>query len=224
MSALVAAAPNGGFGIIALANADAKQPSLTDIALLAAKKALGSETKNSNASTLSRANPQPSSEMTPRAESTAVLHSRDMAGTYFNAGYGTAVLCSVHSSSSSCQNVLDDFRSVDKYLSSNSTDLFVSWITVFGSHVRFTHSNDTQYTIYAGTIYPEGYGKNSTPFARQSAIGLATFVVENESVVGFGISGISDVERPGPVEEASDVWFVRQPYHNPGSVSDSVLL
>ena len=216
MSALVAADPYEGIGIIALANADAKQSSITNIALLAVAKALASQTGNStsppptNASTLPRGTPLRRSRVTSRAESTAAPHSLDMAGTYFNAGYGTAVLCSVHSSSPSCQNVLDAFRSIDKSLSSNSTDLFVSWITTFSSHVRFTHTTDTQYIISGGTIYPEGYGKNSTPFSTLEPAGLATFVVEKGSVVGFGVSGISGVERLGPVEEVSDIWFVRR--------------
>ena len=67
----------------------------------------------------------------------------------------------------------------------------------------------------AGTIYPEGYGKNSTPFSTLAPGGLATFVVENGSVVGFGVSGIIGVEQPGPVEEVSDVWFVRKASSNP---------
>jgi len=215
VSALVVAAPDDGIGFIALANADAKQPSMLNIAALAAEKLLGSETGNSsssptNASRLSRANPQRRSRVASHAESTAALDPLDIAGTYFNAGYGTAVLCSVHSTCSSCQNVLDDFRSIDNSLSSNSTDLFVSWISVFSSHARFTQANDTQYTISVGTIYPEGYGKDSTPFSTLGPAALATFVVENGCVVGFGISGIGGVDRPGPVEEASDVWFDRQ--------------
>lgn len=145
-----------------------------------------------------------------REDSPATLSYLDLAGTYFNAGYGTGVLCSVNSPSPSCQSVLDDFRSVDKSLSSDSTDLFVSWDTPFSTHLRFTHTNGSQYSISVGTIYPEGYGKNSTPFSTLSPGATATFVVESETVVGFGISGISGVQREGPVEKASDVWFVKQ--------------
>jgi hypothetical protein len=208
VSALVVAAPSDGIGFIALANADAKQPSMTNIVVLAAEKLLGTGNFSSSpasASRLSRADPQRRS-----TESTAALDSLDIAGTYFNAGYGTAVLCSVHSTCSSCQNVLDDFRAIDKSLSSNTTDLFASWISTFSSHARFTQSNDTQYTLSVGTIYPKGYGKNSTPFSTLAPVGPATFVVENGYVVGFGISEMIGVERPGPVEEASDVWFDRQ--------------
>jgi hypothetical protein len=206
VSAVIAAAPEDGIGVILLANADDKQSAMTDIALRVANKAFGLGTGNSSYTPSN----DPSTGVTSPADSAAPVNYPDPAGTYFNAGYGTAVLCSVHSSSSACQVVLDDFRAVDKSLSQNSTDLFSSWITPWTSHIRFTHTNDSQYIISGGTIYPEGYGKNSTPFSTLSPGPLATFVVENESVIGFGITGISGVKREGSVEEASDVWFVRQ--------------
>jgi hypothetical protein len=211
VSAVIAAALEDGVGVIMLANADDKQSYLTDIIGWVAEKAFSTETSSSpsaNTSTLfSRTNLRRRSGMSPREENTTPLGDLDLAGTYHNAGYGTAELCSVHSSSSSCQSVLADFRSVDKSLSPNSTDLFISWITTWTSHVRFIHANGTQFIISSGTIYPEGYGKNTTAFSTLESGGQATFVVENKSVVGFGISGISGVEHAGPVEEASDVWF-----------------
>jgi hypothetical protein len=71
----------------------------------------------------------------------------DLTGTYYNTGYGTVVLCSVHSSSPSCGSVLDDFRTIDPFLSSDSTDLFAPWNTVSSTHARFTYTNSSQYTI-----------------------------------------------------------------------------
>jgi hypothetical protein len=209
VSAVVAAALEDGVGVIVLANAGDKQPYMIDIIGAVADKAFGLETGTSasaNTSTLRRR-----AEVSAREQSsTAAPDILDLAGIYHNAGYGTAELCSVRSSSSSCQSVLADFRSVDNSLSSNSTDLFASWITTITSHVRFTYANDSQFILSTGFIYPEGYGKNSTPFSTLSPGGLATFVVENESVLGFGVSGISGVERTGPVKEASDVWFDKQ--------------
>ena len=219
MSAVIAAALEDGLAVVALANADSKQPSMIDIALLVAEKAFGlgtgisSSSPSANTSTLRRtaSNQRRHAGVTSRADGTAVPHyDVDLAGTYYNSGYGTAVLCGVHSSSSSCQSILDDFRSVDKSLSSNSTDLFASWKTTWSSYLRFTRTFGSQYMVYTGSIYPEGHGRNSTPFSTQFTIGLATFVVENNSAVGFGITGISGVNRSGPVEEASDVWFVKQ--------------
>ena len=219
VSAVTVAAIEDGLAVVLLANADAKQPSMIDIALLVAEKAFSlgsgipSSSPSANTSTLKRTtnNPQRRAGATSRAGGTAAPHyDVDLAGAYYNSGYGTAVLCGVHSSSSPCQSILDAFRSVDKSLSANSTDLFVSWKTTWSSYLRFTHTTGSQYTVYSGLIYPEGYGRNSTPFLTQSTIGLATFVMKNKSVVGFGITGISGVNRSGPVEEASDVWFVKQ--------------
>jgi len=218
VSAVIAAALEDGLAVVALANADAKQPPMIDIALLVAEKAFGlrtgisSSSPSTNTSILRRttSNSRRRAGEISRANGTAAPHDVDLAGTYYNPGYGTAVLCGVHSPSSFCQSILDDFRSVDKSLSANSTDLFVSWKTTWSSYLRFTHTIGNQYMVYTGRIYPEGYGRNSTPFSIQSTIGLATFVVGNKSAVGFGITGISGVNRSGPVEEASDVWFVKQ--------------
>jgi len=80
------------------------------------------------------------------------------------------------------------------------------------THIRFTYTNDSQYSISAGSIYPQGYGKNSTPFSTLAPAATAEFVVENEKVVGFGLNIIGDddgVQRAGSVEETSEVWFVK---------------
>jgi hypothetical protein len=137
----------------------------------------------------------------------------DLTGTYYNAGYGTGVLCSVRSSSSSCGSVLDAFRSIDPTLSSNSNDLFASWDTPLSTHVHFAYNSTAGlYVIYIGSIYAQGYGKNTTPFSTLEPAAAAEFVVENGTVVGFGWSDLSDdgVKRAGSVEETSDVWFVKE--------------
>ena len=222
VTAHVTATPEDGIGVIVLANADQRELSVTEITLLALEKAFGlgtgipSSSPSANTPTAAATLRRTTSDLrhvgvTCRGKGTAApYYDVELAGTYSNAGYGTAVLCSMRSSSSSCQRILDNFRSVDKSLSSNSTDLFASWATIFSSYLRFTQTNGRQYIIFSETIYPEGYGKNSTPFSTQITVGLATFVVEDESVAGFGITGISGVNRSGPVEEASDVWFVKQ--------------
>jgi hypothetical protein len=151
--------------------------------------------------------------VTTRTEAPPPPDGVDLTGTYYNAGYRTGVLCSVHSSSPSCGSVLDAFRSIDPTLSSNSNDLFASWDTLLSTHVRFVYANATQYVIYLGSIYAQGYGENTTPFSTLEPDGVrADFVVENGTVVGFGWSDVSDgvVKRAGSVEETSDVWFVKE--------------
>ena len=213
VSTFIAAAPEDGIGIIVLTNADSKADAISNITDQAAELAFGSG--NSSPATVTRRFYQPA----PRHDG-VTLTARgddgppdvDLTGTYYNAGYGPAVLCSVQSTSPSCESVLDAFRSIDPSLST-STDLFASWVTLLSTHLRFTYTNDSQYLITIGSIYPQGYGRNSTPFSTLIPVAMAEFEVENEKVVGFGWNNIGldddDVKRAGSVEETSDVWFVK---------------
>jgi len=79
--------------------------------------------------------------------------------------------------------------------------------------MRFTYTNDSRYSISIGSIHPQGYGKNSTPFSTLAPSATAEFLVENEKVFGLGwnnTGGNSDVQRAGSVEETSEVWFVKE--------------
>jgi hypothetical protein len=210
VSASISLSLSDGIGIIALANADSKDPVLEDIIAAVALKAFNttSQPDEPSSSTIKR---EWHAGVTTRANTTSAFSPLDLGGTYFNTGYDIAVLCSVRSSSPACQSVLADFHSVDPSLSPNSTDLFASWNGIFNKHIRFTQSNASQYSylISVGTIYPHGYGKNSTAFSTLSVYAAAEFVVENNTVVGFGVNGIDDVVSVGQVEKDSDVWFVK---------------
>ncbi|KAI0252716.1 beta-lactamase/transpeptidase-like protein [Lactifluus subvellereus] len=215
VSTAIAAALSDGLGIIALTNADSKYPAIEKIILAIAQRAFNSTTYSAppldEQPSTSHTKRSQHADVTARADTTSTLSPLDVEGTYYNAGYGSSVLCSVQSSSSSCQSVLNDFRSVDKSLSPNSTDLFASWDGLFARHFHYTPTNGSSYSISAGTIYPEGYGRNSTPFSTVAPAAMAEFVVVNKTVVGFGVFGVTGSGRAhaGPVEEASDVWFVK---------------
>jgi hypothetical protein len=216
VSSNIALSLSDGIGIIALANADSKNTVLEDIIAAVALKVFNitsSVSQPDEPSSASSTKREWYAGVTARANATSALSPLDLGGTYFNAGYGLAVLCSVLSSSPTCQSVLADFHSVDPSLSSNSnsTDLFASWNGIFSKHIRFTQSNASQYSylISVGTIYPHGYGKNSTAFSTLSEFAAAEFVVENNTVVGFGVNDIGAVVSVGQVEKESDVWFVK---------------
>jgi hypothetical protein len=213
VSTYIAAALEDGIGIVVLANAELKGAPVLDILLKAGEKAFGyidpsSSSPPANQSAASRRSKLPRNHagVATRRDHGAGAPSGgvDLTGTYYNAGYGTVVLYGVRSSSPSRESILDAFRAIDPTLSSDSTDLFASWNTVLSTHARFTYTNASQYLIYIGTIYPEGYGKNSTPFSTLIPAATANFVVEKETVVGFVWNDILD----GPVEETS--WFVKQ--------------
>ena len=204
-------------GIIVLANADSKITTLYDIADTAAAIAFGSGDSSSppaNQSIVSRRSNLPRrAGLMARGYGGGTPAPSDidlLTGTYYNAGYGTGELCSVRSSSPSCKSVLDAFHAIDPSLAPNSPDLFASWITLLSTHVRFAHTNDSQYLIYIGSIYAEGYGKNTTPFSTLDSSATAEFVVENGKVSGFGWNDLGDGgKRAGSVEETSDVWFAK---------------
>ena len=217
MSTFIACALEDGIGIIALANADSKDTALLNITDAAAAIAFGiggASSPTANQPTTSRRSKLPRrASLMARGDDGGAPAPSDvdlLTGTYYNAGYGSGELCSVRSSSPSCKSVLDAFHATDPSLSPNSPDLFGSWVTLLSTHVRFTYTNDSQYLIYIGSIYPEGYGKNTTPFSTLDSSATAEFVVENGKVSGFGWNDLGNGgKRAGSVEETSDVWFAK---------------
>ena len=225
MTSLIVAAVEDGVGVVVLVNADSKDESALNIVLKAAEIAFGSTNTSSSPppatssatppalpSTIPRSTLPRHAGVAARAFSPGTPPSLDLAGTYYSTGYGAIVLCNMQSSGPSCESVLDDFRAFNKSLSSDSTDLFASYDSPWTSHVQLTYTNASQYLMYLGTVYPEGYGKNSTPFSTLEPTTIVQFVVENEEVVGFGLNDTvdSDLTHGGSVEETSQVWFVKQ--------------
>ena len=213
MSSLIVAAPEDGIGIIILVNADSKGTAALTILEKAAEIAFSSANSSSsppaNQSTIvSRSTRPQHAHVTARADSSETPSYLDLAGTYYSTGYGEVVLCDVNSSSS-CESVLDDFRSLNKSLS--PADLFASWNSPWVSRVQFTYTSANQYLISLGAIYPEGYGKNTTPFSTLSPGTIAQFEVENGIVIGFGFNDtdVSDLTWAGSVESSSVVWFAK---------------
>jgi hypothetical protein len=217
VSTVVVAALEDGIGIVVLVNADTKGSSLEKIILGVADNVFGAGNSSNHPpaddsiTPRSTILPRPAG-VTARADSAGTPPYLDLAGTYHSTGYGTVVLCSVDSSSPSCRNVLDDFRAVNESISPNSTDLFASFDTLWSKHAHFTHTNASEYLISLGTIYPEGYGKNSTPFSTLAPATAVQFVVGNGKIVGFGFndSDTSDLTYGVSVEETSQVWFVKE--------------
>ena len=212
MTSLIVAAPEDGIGIIVLVNADSKGTSTLTIfekvAEIAFSSANFSSSLPANQSTIvSRSTPPQHAHVAARADSSEAPSYLDLAGTYYSTGYGAMVLCDVNSSS--CGSVLDDFRAINKSLS--PSDLFASWNSVWASHVQFTYTSANQYLISLGAIYPEGYGKNTTPFSTLTPVTIAQFEVENVTVIGFGFNDtdVSDLTWAGSVESSSVVWYAK---------------
>ncbi|KAI0063204.1 beta-lactamase/transpeptidase-like protein [Artomyces pyxidatus] len=97
-----------------------------------------------------------------------------------------------------------------------SSDLFAAFATIWSSHALLLPAGGTTYQLYPIYIFPEGYGKNSTPFQVSTGFGVATFVLDKGgAVVGFGLNGTVDngptdrEKQGGSIEETADAWFVK---------------
>ncbi|KIJ11027.1 hypothetical protein PAXINDRAFT_177403 [Paxillus involutus ATCC 200175] len=143
----------------------------------------------------------------------------DFAGTYTNPGYGAFTLCSASSASSYCAKVRSDFAAVD-YVQGDPgprLELLAEWPRVWSSHVRLRYQQGSIFEIDFTSLFPNGYGKDTTPFETGesgTAEGTAEFVIEDGEVVGFGISGlVGRLTERGRiyqnVRDRAEVWFDR---------------
>jgi len=119
VSTAIAAAIQDGIrvGIIVLTNAGSKEEPILNIVYKAGDKAFWlwrSLILPANQTTISRRFKLPRhAGVTTRGDDGAP--DVDLTGTYYNAGYGAAELCSAYGSSPSCVSVLDDLRSTDMH-------------------------------------------------------------------------------------------------------------
>jgi len=143
----------------------------------------------------------------------------EFSGTYTNPGYGTFTFCGPSSSSPDCQRVITDFNAVDKAQSSapSSPQLLGSWPRVWSSHIRAIHQSGNKFLVQCTSLFPEGYGRDSTPF-ETAEIGTSEatgeFVVEDGKVIGFGLFGMVGVDEPTERERThttvkgrAEAWF-----------------
>ncbi|KAH9048273.1 beta-lactamase/transpeptidase-like protein [Lactarius hengduanensis] len=208
-----------GVGVVSLANADEKQSALHDINLAVLRK-LASNTNESisddlSAHALTRFLSATSDSRRAREEGPSATHELprlDLTGTYDDDGYGTFTLCNASSLSDECRSVLDDFRLADEPSMGDLNGLFGSLPSIFTKgHARFNRTNTAgQYLVDFGSLYPTGYGRNTTPFAHWMGRSTANFVVEDGVVKGFGLGEIGEREGYESVEENSDVWFSKR--------------
>ncbi|KAH9048267.1 beta-lactamase/transpeptidase-like protein [Lactarius hengduanensis] len=202
-------------GIVALANANAKHSALSEVTVTVLRKlalagcADESMPANLSAHAWTQFQSAAPSSRRAREEEPSTTHEiprLDLTGTYEDAGYGTFTLCDASSRSDECRSVLDDFRLVDGSSADDPNILLGSWPSVWTSHARFNPTNTTgRYLVDFGSLYPTGYGRNTTPFADWIDRTPADFVVEDGVVRGFGFSG-----GYGSVEENGDVWFSKR--------------
>lgn len=173
------------------------------------------------------------------SNSSSSIANMDFTGTYYNRGYsGNLTLCSASSSSSDCLDLLANFSAVDAVSGSGLSasdpeahELVANWGKFFAPQIRIVptgaESTDgignttVEATIIATSLFPQGYGANTTAFEEELGSADVTFIVSagdgsdaSVSVLGFALSGTeveeNDRQRAGgSVEDLADAWFVK---------------
>jgi len=221
LSTLVSFLPSDEIGVTLFANGEDKAKPLMLVFKRILDSALGLTSSLSHTSSPSLNATRTESDV---RNATLSLSLDAFSGTYTNPGYGSFTLCSPSSPSPSnyCTQVHSDFSIVDHAQDTSASvsnqDLLAAWPRVWSSHVRMRHQDDLVFDLYLTSLYPDGYGKDTMPFAKEKGIGtvdaVAEFVVEEGRVVGFGLSGFVGqvTERARTYEgvrDQAEVWFDR---------------
>jgi hypothetical protein len=151
--------------------------------------------------------------------SDVVLNAGDLdtfAGTYGDPGYGSLVLCSSHRPSSRCETVLSNFTKLDGSPNNTVYGYYKSPVMV-AKEIRLVALNTNVFSYQATTLFPDGYGSNTTAFEvnllpREAGVEARFVVDEDGSVRGFGLFGMAgevlERERTATtIEEQAEVWF-----------------
>ena len=134
-------------------------------------------------------------------------------GNYTNAGYGNITLCTAQTDSPYCDDVLTSFAPF--IAQSPPPELYAAWSRVFADHIRLTYMSDAEFNLQTTSLFPNGYGANTTAF--ETAVsgesdGTVTFVLSNSSsadadaeVLGFGLVMDTDAVAARQRAGAQDV-------------------
>ncbi|VDC03880.1 unnamed protein product [Peniophora sp. CBMAI 1063] len=216
ISTLVVLSPHDGSGVVSLSNADNKHPALTEATLLLLNQ-IWNRQQDQTAQALfgpdTRMDGRNNGPILPHVNALQELPPHDFTGLYMNEGYGTFLLCDSKSTSAHCTGVLDDFATIDALEKPKDTELYASWPRLWTSHLRLSYAGDMRFVAQASQLFPQGFGKNTTPFEQISGTVFADFVVRDDGeVLGFGLFGFvgertNREKKGGSIEETAEVWF-----------------
>ena len=176
--------------------------------------------------------PQPMNRTQVLAESELDVPIERYTGEYFDPGYGGITLCAPASTSLRCKKILHDWRAASANRTLDPDTLYCGSTQFWQSHMKVRRTRTTTsrgsssgshrqrsevFVGSTGTVFPHGYGRDSTPFVYTLLPpGMQELVLECVvdgrlgEVVGCGLMNIEEgaARAPGDtVEERADVFF-----------------
>ncbi|KAJ3478968.1 hypothetical protein NLI96_g9388 [Meripilus lineatus] len=139
------------------------------------------------------------------------------AGTYTDPGYGSLTICTSSLTSDYCKSTLSNFITVfPDSPSSAEPVLYATWPKIWSSHFRAVPRGKNSFIFSFLALYPEGFGRDTTPFYDE-AFRLevqAEFDVEDGVVKGLAVFEDVDYvpgEPPaGNLREVATVYFMKE--------------
>jgi hypothetical protein len=234
LSAEVYFLPDDNVGIVALANGDAKHQYELALIYRIIEDFLGLERKESERilhelhthtadSKGQQADRSRTSEFGAKPTTPLSLPLHHYAGTYYDPGYGNLTFCApTPHPSPACAPVLGAWAAFANVTDPATNELYVAVSSVWISHIRLTHTDGDAFGLSGTYLFPEGFGKDRSPFMSSETadtVGTVTFWVRDAggpqaSIIGAAINGFvgEQTERQrlgGSLAETAEVWLQR---------------
>lgn len=129
--------------------------------------------------------------------------------------------CTTPSDPPECIDVLKEWSAFENTADATRPVLFATSPSMWTSHLRLAHQESDTFSVSAVHLFPDGYGKDKSPFqmeANEMAV-TTEFWVKSEgsadaSVVGVAINGLvgetTERQRIGStLEETAEIWLVK---------------
>ncbi|KAI5123304.1 hypothetical protein M0805_009325 [Coniferiporia weirii] len=203
---LVQFLPHAKLGVVSLTNSDGGNVvnNLLSQRIVNDVLGLGSKDHDENPSEGSQT-AAPTSEKS-KSDPALSLRPENYAGTYTSPDYGNVTFCAslppdykeIITSSDYCSSLLHDFALVDNAQdredSPKALQLLASYSRIWSSHLRFVHKRADVFTVTATTLFPQGYGTDTSPFSYDFGAATAHFIIAgsepDRQVTGFSVCGL----------------------------------
>ena len=212
--------PGDNLAIIALLNTDAPIQDVLPLAIISSVLELNT-TSTSSPQTGAVSRRTLSARATSPAENCtkSSLALEKFAGRYTSPAYGNLTFCAPTSTNTSqsayCNSTLSDFASLAP-LDPNTLYAVTNRLATHVSMQRTCAGSDNAFVVSFQSIYPNGYGRNTTAFTESFASVIpdthVECVAENGRVTGCGWLDleVSPIKLVGTAQERAQIWWTKQ--------------